>query len=229
MTPEQERDALAGELALGLLDAEDRAFALRLSLSDPSFAALVAAWEFRLAPLHREWKACAPGDAVWRGIEARLPIVPRSSSVTAIETRLRRWRAGAVVSGAVAAALAVLLLIPPTPPALQQLAVARIESAQAGPVILARYNRTSGVMQMQIDGFEAGALVPELWVIPSGADPVSLGQIQSSGRAEVTMASEHRTLLQDGATLAITMEPASPTPHRAPSSAPVAVGKIIAI
>jgi len=45
LTPDQERDALAAELALGLLEGQARADALRLSLSDPAFAALVTAWE----------------------------------------------------------------------------------------------------------------------------------------------------------------------------------------
>jgi len=39
----------------------------------------------------------------------------------------------------------------------------------------------------------------------------------------------HRALLTDGATLAITLEPRDGAPHRAPSSAPIAAGKISTI
>ncbi len=119
LTPAEERDALAAELALGLLEGQARADALRLALSDPAFAALVAGWEAKLTPLHSEWADAAPGDRVWDGIAAQLPEA-RPSSVTAIETRLRRWRAGALVSGAIAAALALVLIAqpvaPPAPP-----------------------------------------------------------------------------------------------------------------
>lgn len=231
LTPEQERDALAAELALGLLEGQARADALRLSLSDPAFAALVAAWEAKLAPLHGEWVDAQPGDAVWSGIDRRLADRP-GATVTAIETRLRRWRAGALVSGAVAAALAFVLVTQPVPapaPAAPQLAVARIESDAAGPLVLARYNQSNGLMQLRIHGFEPGALAPELWVIPEGGAPVSLGQIGHAGKAEMTMPPPHRLLMTEGATLAITMEPVSKTPHPAPSGAAVASGKIITI
>jgi anti-sigma-K factor RskA len=231
LTPEQDREALAAELALGLLDGQARADALRLRLADPDFAALVEAWEAKLSPLYSEWPAADPGGDVWNRIDASLADAP-VKEVAVIETRLRRWRTGALLSGAVAAALALVLLVQPAPapvPAAPQLAVARIESATEGPVVLARYDRTKGVMRLQIAGIDAGALAPELWVIPAGGDPVSLGQIGRAGTAEIALPAPHRPLLQDGATLAITMEPMSATPHAAPSSAPVAAGKIITI
>jgi anti-sigma-K factor RskA len=231
LTPEEERDALAAELALGLLDGQARADALQLSLRDPGFAALVTAWEAKLSPLHDGWAEAEPGDAVWDGIASRLS-EQRSSSVTEIETRLRRWRAGAFASGAIAAALALVLILQPGPaPELTapQLAVARIESDAGGPLVLARYDRSNGLMQLRIEGIATGSLAPELWIIPDGGTPVSLGQIGRAGRAEMTMPPPHRKLIADGATLAITMEPVSKTPHQAPSGSPVAAGKIIAI
>ncbi|GGJ50891.1 hypothetical protein CDQ92_14835 [Sphingopyxis bauzanensis] len=231
LTPTEERDALAAELALGLLEGQTRADALRLSLSDPAFAAQVAAWEAKLAPLHDEWADAQPGAAVWSGIERQLADAP-TDKVTAIEMRLRRWRAGALLSGAVAAALAFVLITQPVPtptPAAPQLAVARIESDAAGPLVLARYNQSNGLMQLRIHGFEPGTLAPELWVIPEGGTPVSLGQIGHAGEAEMTMPPPHRLLMTEGATLAITMEPVSKTPHPAPSSVAVASGKIITI
>ncbi|WP_428628909.1 anti-sigma factor [Sphingopyxis sp.] len=231
LTPAEERDALAAELALGLLEGQARADAQRLLLNDPAFAALVATWEAKLAPLHGEWTDAQPGDAVWDRIAAQLPEA-RTSSVTAIETRLRRWRAGALMSGAIAAALAFVLItqpVPPPAPAAPQLAVARIESDAAGPLVLARYDQSNGLMQLRIHGFEPGSLAPELWVIPDGGTPVSLGQIAHAGKAEMTMPPPHRLLMTEGATLAITMEPVSKTPHPAPSAPAVAVGKIITI
>lgn len=231
LTPEEERDALAAELVLGLLEGQGRADALQLSLRDPGFAALVRAWEAKLSPLHDEWAEAEPGEAVWDGIASRLS-GQRSYSVTAIATRLRRWRAGALASGAIAAALAVFLILQPGPasvPAAPQLAVARIESDAGGPIVLARYDRSNGLMQLRIEGIEPGSLAPELWIIPESGTLVSLGQIGRAGRAEMTMPPQHRPLITDGATLAITMEPVSKTPHQAPSGSPVAAGKIITI
>ncbi len=95
--------------------------------------------------------------------------------------------------------------------------------------MLARYDQTNGLMRLRIHGFEAGPLAPELWIIPEGGAPVSLGQIAHAGQAEMTMPPPHRLLMTEGATLAITMEPVSKAPHPAPSGTPVAVGKIITI
>lgn len=232
LAPDQARDALAAELALGLLDGQARADALRLQLADPGFAGQVAAWEARFASLADEIAPVAPAARVWDGIAARLPAdsVPGSAIVVALETRLNRWRMAAVGLGAVAAALALVLLAQPTPSTLPtpapQLAVARIEGETAGALVRARYDGESGVMLLRIEGLEPGQLAPELWVIPAGGAPVSLGQIAPSGTATVTMDALTRTLVQDGATLAITLEPVSPTPHAAPSSAPIAAGKI---
>ena len=227
LTPAQARDALAAELALGLLDGQARADALRLQLADPAFAAQVAGWEARFAGLNDEIAPVAPGPQLWDAIAARLP---GDRAVIALESRLSRWRMAAVGSGAVAAALALVLLTqgpPPLPaPPAPQLAVARIEGEAAGPLVRARYDRGSGVMELRIEGFVPGDRAPELWVIPAGGAPVSLGQIAPSGIASMTVASGHRTLVQDGATLAITMEPVSPIPHPAPSSAPIAAGRI---
>lgn len=224
---ESGRDALAAELVLGLLDGPSRAEALRLQLADPGFAELVNLWEHRFAALHGETAAVEPGAGVWEGIAARLP---SDRAVIALESRLSRWRMAAVGSGAIAAALAFVLISQqqptPLPMPAPQLAVARIEGEVAGPLVRARYDGSNGVMLLRIEGLPPGELAPELWVIPAGGAPVSLGQIAPSGSATVTMDAPLRALVRDGATLAITLEPVSPTPHAAPSSAPIAAGKI---
>jgi anti-sigma-K factor RskA len=75
----------------------------------------------------------------------------------------------------------------------------------------------------------ASDLAPELWVIPADGVPRSLGLVSAEGLSRVGVPVAHRALMQDGATLAITMEPSDGAPHRAPSSAPVAAGKITTI
>lgn len=233
MTPAEARDALAAELALGLLEGADRAEALRLRLADPEFAALVAKWEQRFAALHAETDPVDPPAELWDAIAARLPGAPADDARTVVdlESRVRRWRFAAIGSGAVAAALALVLLTqqppPPTPALAPQLAVARIEGEGPGPLVQARYDRTSGIMQLRVEGIAAGQLVPELWVIPADGVPVSMGQFDAAGTAQITTAAQVRALLTDGVTLAITMEPASSIPSPAPTSAPIAAGKVI--
>jgi anti-sigma-K factor RskA len=50
MSGAEDRDLLAGEYVLGVLEGEEAATARRLLEQDKEFAAAVAAWEKRLAP-----------------------------------------------------------------------------------------------------------------------------------------------------------------------------------
>lgn len=229
MSPEEEREALAAELALGLLEGQERADALRLLLSDPRFAAAAAAWDGRLEPLYDRFAPARPTDGLFDRIEARLPS-PAAASATV--RQLRRWRVAASASAALAAALALVLVLQPrpaTPPAAPELAVARLEGPAAGPLVRASLDRKSGHMRLAIEGIAPGELAPELWVIPADGTPVSLGLIRPSGSTELTVSPGRRALLQDGATLAVTLETAAGAPHAAPSGAPIAAGKIIFI
>ena len=61
---------MAAELALGVLEGDERAEAMRHSLSNPAFAAMVRTWQDRLDPLG-EGFAEAPPPNLWPAIEGR--------------------------------------------------------------------------------------------------------------------------------------------------------------
>lgn len=237
LTPEEERSALAAELALGLLDGDERAAALRLQLADAAFAAEVAAWEARLAPLHGQWADVAPRDSVWAAVVARIGAEGApTGDVAMLRARVSRWRTGTIVSGALAAGLAAVLLVRPatqvpengvsdaTPVAFVQMA-----GEAGGPQLSMRHDSGSAQLTLRVSGMKQGDLSPELWVIPDGGAPVSLGGIPSSGTMALRLSDAQRRLLVEGATLAVTMEPQVGMPHVAPSSAPVAAGQITQI
>lgn len=232
MTPE-ERDALASELALGLLTGAERAEALRLQLSDPAFAADVTAWERRLAPLHHDFAEHRPSLEVWAGIAAQ--IEPKATVASGVTRQLRVWRASALVSGALAASLAVVLLFRPPaslPPQIvqaapaNQMAVAQMVGQGSNMLVAARYDETTAQLNLRAENLPQGDLAPELWVIPADGKPRSLGMISARGTTRMAVSPKMRAMLENGVTLAITMEPAATAPHAAPSSAPVAAGKI---
>eukprot|EP00456_Euglypha_rotunda_P065440 TRINITY_DN56120_c0_g1_i2.p2 TRINITY_DN56120_c0_g1~~TRINITY_DN56120_c0_g1_i2.p2 ORF type:complete len:257 (+),score=47.25 TRINITY_DN56120_c0_g1_i2:17-787(+) len=149
--------------------------------------------------------------------------------VARLQMQLSRWRAGALLSGAVAAALAAVIVMRtgdvPVPVA-APMAIAQLGSMTSGPLVLARYDPQTVAMRLHIVGISDTALSPELWVIPDGGAPISLGLIPRAGRTAVPLSAQQRQLLVEGATLAVTMEPEGGAPHAAPSSAPVAAGKI---
>lgn len=237
----EEKDLLAGELALGVLDGAERAKAQRLRLSDPAFAAAVERWESLLAPLSERALAADPAN-LWQRVEPRL--TDRGASATVGDLSLRRavarWRAGTVAAASIAAVLALVMVTRPVPTpvgspqvaseAARAISVAQLSGEEEGPVLTVRYEPGDGALAIRAEKLEAGAaLAPELWVIPDGGAPQSLGQIAADGMSRIVVPIDLRRLMQDGAVLAITIEKRSATPHPAPSGAPVAVGRIATI
>ena len=70
MTPDRER--LAAEHVIGLLEGEDRREAERLLASDASFRDAVARWQSRFSELDGTATALAPAEDLWQRIEAGL-------------------------------------------------------------------------------------------------------------------------------------------------------------
>ncbi|WP_245844203.1 anti-sigma factor [Sphingomonas spermidinifaciens] len=220
-----EDDVLAAETALGVLEGEDRAAAEARRASDPAFAAAVEAWEARLAPFHEEVLPVAPSPDLWSRIEAALPRSAANDSRPAIGG----WRAAALSFGGIAAALALVLVTrpatppaPPAPPAQQQPApapaalIAQLPDAEGASMLAARYDQ-GDALDVRATAIPEGPGEPELWVIPADGAPVSLGQFARSGASRLALAPTTRALLRDGATLALTLEPAEGAPHAAPS------------
>lgn len=224
LRPEEEDVALAAELALGLLDGEALAAARRRQLSDPAFAAAMARWASDFAPLALSVADVPVSAGLWPRIEARLP-----GGDQAVVVALRRWRATAIAAGAAAAVLLAIVLTRPVPQPVvlppRPVVVAQITGTE-GAAFAARYDADQGMLHVRTEALPASRRAPELWVIPAGGKPVSLGVIAARGSRDVAVAPTTRALLADGATLAVTMEDAATAPHAGPSSAPVAAGKI---
>lgn len=227
----EERDGLAAELALGILDGEERAAALRALMADPEFTpGQIEDWQRRLAPLYDEYTPVTPPDTLWAGITAQ--IAPASSPQTGALRQLRVWRAAAMIAGVAAASLALVLLFRPAPssPSLPApaapVAIAQMTGAADGPVVLARFDPATGRLSLRASAVKPGVLAPELWVIPPDGKPRSLGLIAANTDSQLPVEACLRAFMTEGATLAVTMEPVDGAPHAAPSSAPVASGKI---
>lgn len=232
LTPE-DRDLLAAELALGVLEGEERTRALRLQLADAGFRAAVVDWEHHFAQLLDAIPEATPPD-LWAAIAARLP-THDLPNVTHLGRRLHAWRIGAFVSGGVAAVLALMLLIRPAgeqlTPAPTQIAaapavVAQLGTGEGAAQLVANYDPDSAQLRIRALRLPQSKLAPELWIIPQGGAPRSLGLLTPQGTNDVTVDQQLRPLLRDGATLAVTLEPRAGAPHDAPSSTPIAAGTL---
>lgn len=236
MTDRQTSDDLevmAAGLALGLLDGSERAGALRRQLEDPQFAERVRAWQ-RIGDLWLESvePAEAPASTLsaieklldQRGLdETALPVANDQGSI-------RTWRMRALVATAVSLVLAVGLGLAVFDPIqktddagsamaelpLQSANVAQIKDASGAPLLSALYSPGSGTLSLRLADLQQPDFGPELWIIPQDGMPRSLGLLDSQ-RLTVTLSPELQTFLQDGATMAITIEPRDGAPHDAPT------------
>jgi len=229
-------DVLAGEYVLGVLDtAQRRALQARCE-TDREFARRVQAWERRLAPLLAEIAPVAPPARVWDAVRARLGWTERAAEpAPGLWQRLGFWRAATGIASLIAiAALAFGLqhtLLTPSVPSQPEAAaklVTPLQHDDGTPGWLASVDASRGtVLMVPVPSVpDARGRVPELWLIPAGKAPVSLGAVSITRSHTVTVPLSARAALVAGSTLAITLEPATGIPHAAPSSAVIARGTI---
>lgn len=222
----------AAEYALGVLDAQARREAERRIANDPAFAAEVAAWEARLAPLLEEAAPVAPPDRVWPRIQASLGHA--APSVNPRETRASLWRslpfwrtAGAAGFAFAAAAMVYIAVQRPPQPAPGAPYVAAIMRDDGSPAFTATIDmQRSTVVVMPLGGAMADATrVPQLWLIPADGKPRSLGVIRRDAAMTLRLSAELRDMAS-GAMLAVSMEPPGGSPTGLPTGPVMAKGRI---
>jgi anti-sigma-K factor RskA len=226
-------DFAAAEYVLGLLSPQEmRAAELRIA-RDQAFAAQVSAWQTRLAPWADEIAPVAPSDTVWQRIEATLPAHPmrRASDRTPAApwwNTLAFWRGLTVGTGALAlASIAALFFVigrPGAPPL-----VAALE-AGGQSVVVATLDREHGTIVIVPAALSIPqGRVPELWLIPPGEPPHSLGLINATHPVTVTVPAAWLPKANAQTALAVSEEPPGGSPTGAPTGQVVAVGKLTAL
>jgi anti-sigma-K factor RskA len=225
MPPEEQHDVAAAEVALGLLEGEERAAALRRMLAEPAFAADVAWWRDALAPLVAEWAEATPSADV----EARIMAAVEGDEVS----QAVRWRAVAVALAACLVAAVALLAMLREPvvrivrlPAPAALVAAIQPSDGKGAALAATYDPGSGEMRLSGAPTVPQARVAELWVIGKDGPPRSLGLLRGDGVRRVAVAQARRGLLTEGVTLAVSVEPLGGSPTGLPTGPVVATGTL---
>lgn len=232
-TAEQDRDLRAAELALGVLGGDELADAQALEASDPAFAALVAEWRERLAPMLDVAPATPPADG-WERIDAALPAnddMPASAAARALDF----WRSAAILAGSLAAVLVAAIIV--RPPALfpepqpVQVVVAPDLSATltedgGQSVMTISYDRATGRLLATPVSLRTDGLYPELWIIPEDGKARSLGILDAAASHWVEVAPHKRAHLHEGATFAVTLEPRGGAPGGVATGPVVVQGKI---
>jgi anti-sigma-K factor RskA len=231
---DQDRDGaerpLAAEYALGVLDGPERARAEALAARDPAFAAEVAAWQARLAPLADDVAPVSPPESLWARIEARLPVaLPErkpSPARPGLWRNLAFWRGLSFGSlGLAAASVAALVIVARTPAPVPLLA--RLGPAAGGATFVAAVDpqrRAVMVIPAALGG--ADARVPELWLIPADGVPRSLGVFDPDHPAAMPIPEALMPHMTRSAALAVTLEPPGGAPGGRPTGPVIAQGTL---
>ncbi len=230
---------LAAEYALGVLTGEELRRARALERTDVQFRADVARWSGRLAPMLDDVAPAPPPSSAWAGIQERLGM-PDGGNVVQLQRRVNRWRGMTAAMSALAACLAIFIVVrPPAPPQPAQSPAPAARPA-AEPLLAMLGNDGQGTKVVAAWDPAAQRLVlavtgnmrsdpnhsHELWVIPPGGKPRSLGTMGSQKQMHMQLADALAQLLQQGATIAISVEPPGGSPTGAPTGPVVASGAL---
>lgn len=240
-------DILAGEYVLGVLDAARRAEVERRIASDLGFGRLVTQWENRLAPMLESLGTEAVPAHLWPRIRTSLGWPSAATASPRLWQRTGFWQG----MTALAAALALVAVfsrreLEPAAPVSTPVAVtpstptAPAEPEQATkpvtpllhddgtPGWLASVDKTHGkVLMVPVPApADAAGRAPELWLIPAGGAPRSLGLVSINRAHTVAVPDTLRDALVNGSVLAITLEPSTGAPQGIPTGPIIAKGDL---
>lgn len=228
----------AAEYVLGVLDAASRRDAETRIEREPAFAYDVAAWQRSFAPLIDEIVPVPVPLALWPRIRAAAgiadgsPATPRRDARSSLWQSLGFWRwlsAGAF--GAAAASLAALFIAvhpgPQSPLQTAQELVATIAQDDGKALFVAMIDARSGrlVVQPLAVNIPAGR-VAELWLIPPGDVPHSLGLLDPQHAHPIDIPANLRTALGAKAIVAVSVEPPGGAPEGKPTGPIIGKGEI---
>jgi anti-sigma-K factor RskA len=222
----------AAEYVLGVLGPEQRRAAERRIGRDTIFAREVAYWERRLGGLADAVPEVAPPGDGWARIEAALsraagPAEPRAG----VWQSPAFWRSLALGTSALAAAcLAALIYVGVVaPPGAPLVAKLDAEGGQTG--FVAAVSSSGGDLTI----VPASLLNPqeqkafELWLIPAGDKPHSLGLIDPGKPVTIKVPQDLLSRINDEAVLAVSLEPPGGSPTGQPTGPVIANGKLAAL
>ena len=243
LTPER-RAHIAGAYALGTLRGPARAWVERRLRRDAVLCAEVTGWQEQLSRWVERLAPAAPRAEVWHALERRIvgpvaapaPVAPaaidgdaptvvapprpetRSAAPLRQRDPLEFWRRTARVALAASLALAIglgLLLRPPPAPT----HTAVFTDAQGRPVWILDARLPEGAFAIR--ALPAAAPPPgksyELWMLPAGGAPVSLGLLPASGAVDLVLGAELARRMQTAAGIAVSLEPAGGSPTGQPT------------
>ena len=229
--PEEGGKLAAAEYVLGVMSAAERRATQQRLAHDQAFANEVAFWEERLGGLADAVAPIAPPDRTWakiaRAVRAGAPTTPPES----LWRSLVFWRSFAIGSAALAAAsIGALTFIAISPVARAPMLATLGSSSNGQPNFVAAVN-SGGTALMIVPAalLTSDPRAMELWLIPAGDKPHSLGLIEPGRPVRLDVPRDLVGRITADTALAVSMEPPGGSPTGQPTGPVIASGKLTSL
>ena len=234
IAPEDESRVRAAEYVLGVLSAEERRAVETRMAENASFAREVEDWEERLGGMASYATPATPPPQTWFRILASLGAQPLTTDVRppSIWQSLSLWRGLSLGSSVLAAACVAALFYvgtrPLTPPSSRTPLLATLTGTQTK---MPNFVATIGADGQSLTIVPAALLTAdkrsmELWLIPQGGKPASLGLIAPGQPVRINIPPDLLKQVGSGATLAVSLEPLGGSPTGQPTGDVIAAGSL---
>ncbi|MEN4890265.1 anti-sigma factor [Erwinia billingiae] len=218
-TTSQYDSALAAEYALGTLRGPARQQFERRLQQEPALQEEVSRWQTMLGHMDHAVQPVVPSADVWQKILRDLPAEKRARMP--FRWHYLGWALAASFAGA------LIVNINQQPASLQAVAVLNSSGSQQGSWVVALNQARS---ELTLQAINASALPAkqslELWLIPPGQKPQSLGLVDPTRITRIALNSNR---LSDLPLLAISLEPQGGSPSGQPTGPVVFSGKVSSI
>lgn len=207
--------ALAAEYALGTLRGAARIQFEQKMQEDPELAAEVARWQEAFTQLDNQITPVIPPASVWKRIQHNLALQPARLPAPA-KRPVRAYMGWALAAGLAALLLIPRLLVQPEAP-MPVAILASSAGTQSGQWVVSADRSTHSLLLTPINAQNIAAdRSLELWAIPPGGKPLSLGLLNTQQPTQLALAAK---MPDAGFTLAISLEPHGGSPTGQPTGA----------
>jgi anti-sigma-K factor RskA len=232
---EDDSRATAAEYVLGVLSsAERRSFEERLG-REPSLMAEIEFWEERLSGLASGVRPVSPPPRIWTNIEQATAPPPEPDAAPVRESlwnSLSFWRPFAIgctfATLASVGALTFFLVQPKPIPREPMLATLGTNNGQPG-FVAAVNAQGNNLVIVPASLLTSGQRSMELWLIPAGDRPHSLGLIDPNRPVTINVPPELQARLTTDAALAVSLEPLGGSPTGEPTGPVLANGRLTSL
>ena len=216
-------DTAAAELALGVLDGEERGAALRRLIAEPEFAREVERWRDHFALLFAGVPEVMAPAGVFENIESKLigtrTMVPMRSS--------NPWKPAALAASVAALLMTAVAFRPvevaPVPVATAPMiaAMAATDKSDPHPAI---YDADAGMVKMPGPMAIPAGRSAQLWAIEGAKAPKPLGTFRETSPGMYVAKARMGAVIAPGTMLAISIEPIGGSPTGQPTGPVIASG-----